>query len=82
MNRYYIFRIKLVGEKTTPIIRKVIQVGTSRAVSLPKSWLTHAENKAGKKIIALALEINNVITMSPVFEKQVEYDKSKLENKR
>jgi antitoxin component of MazEF toxin-antitoxin module len=53
-----------------PIIRKVIQHGNSRAVSLPKSWLVNAEEEAGRKIVALALEVNKVITVAPVFEKE------------
>jgi hypothetical protein len=55
-----------------PIIRKMIQVGASRAVSLPKSWIDHAEEEAGKRIIALALEVNGSITVQPIFEKENE----------
>ena len=65
-----------------PIVRKIIQVGTSRAVSLPKSWLETAEEKEGRKIVAAALEVNNVITLSPVFEKHPEPIESKKESKR
>lgn len=53
-----------------PITRKIIRHGNSRVVSLPKSWLVNAEEKAGKKIVAVALEVNNVITVAPVFEKE------------
>ena len=55
----------------------MIQVGTSKAISLPKSWLLNAEEEAGKKIVAVALEINNVITISPVFERKAEAAKAK-----
>ena len=55
-----------------PIIRKILNVGDSRAISLPKSWLENAEQEAGKKIIAIALEIDRVITLEPVFEKSKE----------
>lgn len=55
-----------------PIIRKIVPIGNSRAVTLPKSWLENAEEEAGKKIIAIALEVDNVITLQPVFEKNSE----------
>lgn len=51
-----------------PIIRKLIQVGASRAVSLPKSWLESAEKATGRKILAVALEVNGSITLQPIFE--------------
>jgi len=54
------------------LIRKILKHGNSRTVSLPKSWLSNAEEEAGKKIVALALEVNNVITVAPVFEKIME----------
>jgi len=50
----------------------LIDLQTSKAVTLPKSWLENAEQQAGKKIIALALEVNHVITVSPVFERTKE----------
>jgi antitoxin component of MazEF toxin-antitoxin module len=52
-----------------PIIRKLTTVGDSRGITLPKSWIENAEQEAGKKIIAIALEVDRVITISPVFEK-------------
>ena len=53
-----------------PIIRKLIAFGDSKAVTLPKSWVKSAEEEAGKKIIALAMEVNHIITVAPVFEKK------------
>lgn len=55
-----------------PIIRKILNIGDSRAISLPKSWLENAEEEAGKKIVAIALEIDRVIILEPVFEKSKE----------
>jgi hypothetical protein len=52
-----------------PIIRKLLNVGDSQAVTLPKSWITNEEQNNGKKVVALALEVDGVITLSPVFEK-------------
>lgn len=52
------------------IIRKLLKVGTdSRAVTLPKSWITNAEQRAGKKVVAVALDVSDVVTISPVYGK-------------
>ncbi len=55
-----------------PIIRKLTTVGASKGITLPKSWLDNAEREAGKKIIAIALEVNGKITIHPVFERGLE----------
>jgi len=55
-----------------PIIRKLTTVGDARGLTLPKSWIENAEREAGKKIVYLALEVDGVITIQPIFEKQVE----------
>ena len=55
-----------------PIIRKMVQVGASKGVTLPKSWIEDAENAHGQKIEAIAMEINGLITLSPVFEPKTE----------
>ena len=59
----------------TPIIRKLTSVGDSKGITLPKSWLESAEQEAGKKIVALALEIDRKITIEPVFEVRKEDQK-------
>ncbi len=52
-----------------PIIRSILNLGNSKAVTIPKSWLTNAEDQTGKKVIALAMDVNECITLQPVFEK-------------
>jgi hypothetical protein len=37
---------------------------------LPKSWIENAEEEAGKKIVGIAMEVDGVITLQPVFEKK------------
>ncbi len=53
-----------------PIIRSILNLGNSKAVTIPKSWLTNAENQTGRKVIALAMEVNENITLQPIFEKE------------
>jgi len=51
-----------------PIIRKLTTVGSSRGVTLPKSWIDHIEKTSGRKIKEIAMEVNGSITLSPVPE--------------
>ena len=60
-----------------PIIRSILNLGNSKAVTIPKSWLTNAEDQTGRKIIALAMEIDGTITLQPVFEKEPEAETAK-----
>ncbi len=52
-----------------PIIRKIIRIGHSYAITIPKSWIRSYEKEKGCKIRELALEINGVLRVSPVIEK-------------
>jgi antitoxin component of MazEF toxin-antitoxin module len=60
-----------------PIVRSIINVGNSKAVTIPKSWLTNAEDQTGRKIIALAMEVNGTITIQPIFEKEIKRETTK-----
>jgi len=53
-----------------PIIRKVLQHGNSRAVSLPKSWLDLIERETGKTIKEVTVEVNGVLTIQPIIPKK------------
>jgi hypothetical protein len=54
-----------------PIVRKILNVGDSQAVTIPKSWLRNAAEAKGKKIVAIAMEVSDTITLKPIFEKIV-----------
>ena len=54
-----------------PIIRKIIDFGkTSKGVILPKSWLEYYEKETGKHIDSVAMEVNRVLTIRPIFPKE------------
>jgi len=57
-----------------PIVRKIIDVGkSSRGIILPKSWLDFfKEENQGQPIEAVAIEVNNVLRVSPIFKKVTE----------
>jgi antitoxin component of MazEF toxin-antitoxin module len=61
-----------------PIIRSILNLGNSKAVTIPKSWLTNAEDQTGRKVIALAMEVNENITLQPIFEKETNTTRHKL----
>jgi hypothetical protein len=55
--------------KGVPLIRKVIEVGTSRAVTIPKDWLEFYEKEFGKPIEEVAIEVNKVLKIIPLIPK-------------
>lgn len=55
-----------------PLIRKIIDVGkTSRAVILPKSWLAYYEKRNGEAIDTVAVEVNEILKISPILQKAI-----------
>ena len=52
-----------------PLIQKVIQVGDSRAVTIPKSWLTYYERQSGQCIKEVSLEVNGTLVIRPIIER-------------
>jgi hypothetical protein len=53
-----------------PLIRKVIEVGTSKAVTIPKDWLEFYEKQFGKPIQEVAIEVNKVLKIMPLIPKE------------
>ena len=52
-----------------PLIQKVIQIGDSRAVTIPKSWLTYYERQSGQSIKEVSVEVNGKLTIRPIIER-------------
>jgi antitoxin component of MazEF toxin-antitoxin module len=46
-----------------PIIRKLIKVGDSKAVTIPSSWIEEIERRTGKPITEVMMELNGAITI-------------------
>lgn len=51
-----------------PIIRKLTTVGSSKGITLPKSWIENAEQEHKAKMISVALEVNGCILIKPIFK--------------
>ncbi len=53
-----------------PLIKRVIQVGDSHAVTIPKTWLEYYERQSGQKIREVAVEVNGKLVIRPILEKE------------
>ena len=48
-----------------PIIRKVVDVGRSRAVTIPKTWLEFFERELGHPIKFVSVEVDRELKILP-----------------
>jgi antitoxin component of MazEF toxin-antitoxin module len=46
-----------------PLIRRLVQVGNSRGVILPSSWITELERRLGREVTQVLLEVDGEITI-------------------
>jgi antitoxin component of MazEF toxin-antitoxin module len=53
-----------------PLIQKVIQVGDSRAVTIPKSWLEFYERKNGQSIKEVSIEVDGKLVIRPILKEE------------
>lgn len=53
-----------------PIIRKIMNVGDSKAITIPKSWLEFYEKESGETITEVTMEVNRVLTIRPNLSKK------------
>lgn len=53
-----------------PVIRKVMVLGNSRVVSIPKGWLEFYERETGQQIREVTVEVNRVLKIQPVISKE------------
>jgi len=52
-----------------PLVQKIIQVGDSRAVTIPKSWLAYYERESGHTIKEVAVEVDGKLTIRPILRR-------------
>lgn len=48
-----------------PLLRKIFKIGSSEAVTIPKSWLDYIERETGKRPSEVLMEVNGSITITP-----------------
>jgi len=52
-----------------PLIRKLVKLGNSQAITIPSSWLNYLEKQTGQKIRSVTIEVNGVLKVAPIIEK-------------
>ncbi len=52
-----------------PIIRKIFEIGNSKAICIPKDWIEFYEKETGTHIEAVAIEVNRILKVKPIIEK-------------
>jgi len=63
-----------------PLIRKLINLRTTKAVCLPKDWLDFLEKQHGVEVKEVGIEVDNVLTIIPIIpDKEKEKEKEKEE---
>lgn len=53
-----------------PIIRKVVKVGDSKGVTIPKSWLDYIEKENEVEVREVAIEVDKVLIIKPILPKK------------
>lgn len=48
-----------------PLVRRVIRIGTSQAITIPPSWLREIEARTGQKVRELLMEVDGAIKVYP-----------------
>jgi len=53
-------------EQKMPLIQKLIRIGDSQAVTIPKSWLTYHERQSKYPIKEVTVEVNGALVIRPI----------------
>lgn len=56
----------------SPLIRKVYEIGGCKVISLPKTWIEFFEKKHGVSVTKVAVEVDHVLKVIPIIEKEQE----------
>jgi antitoxin component of MazEF toxin-antitoxin module len=51
-----------------PLIRKIVQIGTAKAVVLPKSWLDWVKNETGSEPKEVLVEVDGDLKIIPIIK--------------
>ena len=60
------------GDMEMPIIRKVIDIGHSKGITIPKSWFEYFRKETGVEVTEVTMEVNRILKVSPVLPKKQE----------
>lgn len=54
------------------LLRKIIPIGNSQGITIPKQWLNWIERKTGQKIVEVTVEVNGALKIIPIIEKRIQ----------
>jgi len=60
-----------------PLIRKIMQIGSSKAVSLPARWLDWYKRLYGAEPVEVAVEVDEVLIIRPILPDEYTLKKEK-----
>ena len=60
-----------------PIIRKIFRISTSRAITLPKSWMDYLERECGREIREVAIEVNRKLVIEAITDGKTVFNRKK-----
>jgi antitoxin component of MazEF toxin-antitoxin module len=63
-----------------PLIQKIIQIGDSKAVTIPKSWLVFYERQSGQSIKEVSIEVNGALIIRPITTTLNPYQENSTKN--
>jgi hypothetical protein len=60
-----------------PLIRKLCTIGNGKAVFLPKSWIEYIEEKSGRRVEKVAIEVDETLKIAPILHGKTRKPKEK-----
>jgi antitoxin component of MazEF toxin-antitoxin module len=52
------------------VIRKIVKIGDSKGITIPKSWLDFFKREHGEEIREVTIEVNELLIISPILPKK------------
>jgi antitoxin component of MazEF toxin-antitoxin module len=49
-----------------PLIRKIVQVGNAKAITIPKGWLVYWQRKTNTPIVEVGIEVDGTLIVTPI----------------
>jgi len=53
-----------------PIVRKIILLGNSKVITIPKTWLELLEQQHGQNIDSVTIEVNGALVVKPLLKEK------------
>ena len=61
-----------LGKTKMALIRKLVKLGGSQAITLPSSWLDWVAHTTGEKPTRVTIEVNGILKVAPLLKEAPE----------